>query len=149
MIIKINNEIVVHKILDLFTPYLETLRTGKIEKDLLAKKLYENGICIVLYENREAVGFAAFYCNDYINGMAYLSLIAVKPEYGQKGYGRQLISEVKKISEKAGMKWIKLEVFKRNEIAVKFYKKQGFTFLEQKNSDSFFMKLNIEKEPEE
>ena len=47
------------------------------------------------------------------------------------------------------MKWIKLEVLKRNEIAVKFYKKQGFTFLEQKNSDSFFMKLNIEKEPEE
>ena len=114
--------------------------TEKNLKDL-AEKFADSAVFLVLQKDKKQVlGFIAFYCNDYVNYKAFISMIAVKNQYHHKGWGTKLLEEAIKISQNEGMKTLSLEVAKG------FLQKTGiftgkrrkeFLFYEQK-----YLKLN-------
>lgn len=72
------------------------------------------------------------YKNEY---PAHLH-INLAPQYHHKGYGTQLIKELCLHLHKKGVPGVMLTVTNKNTNGINFYKKCGFTFLEQPNEES-------------
>lgn len=105
----------------------------------LAQKYADLATFIVLQGNKSNIGYVAFYCNDNISYQAFISMIVIKKKEQNKGKGKELLNEVIKISKKAGMWSIGLEVVKDNDIAVRFYERNGFYKVKEKEK-KYFMK---------
>ena len=96
----------------------------------LLDKISEHGICI--YAHREEImGYCAFYANDSKQGNAYISLLAVRPEYQHMHIGAELLQEAFVIMRSCGMRNCQLEVYKSNRAAIYFYKSMGFGTIEE------------------
>lgn len=104
----------------------------------LFEKIDANATFISAYD-KETMGYAAMYCNNLETREAYITLIAVKPDYQGKHIGTALLCECEKIALQKGMKSISLEVLKTNERAISFYVKLGFQNMGQKNWNSIHM----------
>ena len=130
-------------LLDIFTPYFKSLSTGKVDKKTLSAKFYKFGHVFQLMKGPHIIAFAAFYCNDKVDHQAFLSMIAVKPEYSRHGYGTKIFAYVIEKAQNSGMKSRVLDVGKENMAAIKFYQKLGFSFLKKCNDNSYFMSRNL------
>ena len=130
-------------LLDTFTPYLTTLATGQISKDQLSKKFATYGIVLTLSMQESITGFAAFYCNDTTRKQAFLSLLAVLPEYRRNKIGQKLLNAVISHACQAGMDTLTLEVQKNNLSAIHFYLKNNFSFMDTETAHSRFMILPL------
>lgn len=142
-IIKLNmfNEIL--EVLEIFSDSLNSLSAGKTVRENFAKKFLDNGIVLVLKDSDEIVGFIAFYANDLVKKISYISMIAVSPEHKRKGYGTKLIEAAVKSSREKNMKYIRLEVNKNNINAISFYKYFGFIFLSEQTENTHYMELEL------
>ena len=138
-----NNKAEIRDILEKFSPYLYTLSSGKVDKDILAQKLHKYARVIGVKEDNKIIGFAGFYCNDSKNRNAYLSLIAVDPYWRKQGVGKVLLNEVKLQASNMGMNQLVLEVRKENIKAIKFYQKSGFEKMGKESRESFFLKIGL------
>ncbi|MCR5809468.1 MAG: GNAT family N-acetyltransferase [Clostridiales bacterium] len=87
----------------------------------------------------ETVGFAAFYANDAINCIGFLSMIVVRREFQGFGVGREMMNEVLSRSSAVGMKMVRLNVRMDNAAAIMFYKKNGFSVEDCPDSSTFTM----------
>lgn len=85
------------------------------------------------------LGYAAMYANDLETKIAYITLVAVKPEYQGRHIGKSLLCACESLARQRGMRGIKLEVSKENDNAIAFYKRFGFQDMEQQNQDSMYM----------
>lgn len=103
-----------------------------------AVKLYENAEYISLVENNDVVGLAAFYANDIISHVAYLSFISLADGYSGKGLGRKIIEACESLSREKGMRVLRFEVFKKNKPAIGFYEALEYSVYDE-NEFSFFM----------
>lgn len=121
--------------------YLEKYREMD-EILLLASKFQKHGNFLALL-NDHIVGFIAYYANDQKSLTAYISMIIIRKEFHSMGYGKFLINTAIARSESLGMKRLKLEVNKLNLEAINFYKKLGFSVLEEATNESFYMVKNI------
>ena len=141
----VDNFTQVLELLKYYSPYLESLRTGEINIATIAEKLTTFGIIVEIHEEDSHIGFAAFYCNDNISKIAFLSLIAVSTEFESKGYGTFLLDEVEKICGAYGMKIIRLEVKSKNTHAIGFYKYHGYIITSTTSKGTYYMekRLNI------
>ena len=90
----------------------------------------------------DSIGYAALYANDSETGTAYISLIAVKPEYQNLHIGKRLLRRCFEIAQLYGMRSCSLEVKKSNFRAIEFYRANGFVFLNERK-DSFLMQRNL------
>lgn len=97
---------------------------------------------LLAYRERP-LGYAAFYCNDWRNHIAYLSMIGVDTEMQHIGIGSQLLQVVESMSSHYGMRMLQLEVWKDNKNAQRFYQKHGFCFLTKETETSFFMQKQL------
>ena len=104
----------------------------------LFDKIDANAVFIVAYDE-DILGYAAMYCNDLETREAYITLIAVRPEYQGMHIGKNILSTCREIALKYGMTTIKLEVRKDNNKAIAFYLKNGFDYIEQRNEESIYM----------
>ena len=95
----------------------------------LASKYEKNGIFILAKEHGNITGYAAIYCNDKDGRTAFLSTIVIRKAYQGKGIGRSLIEEAVKYSKQSEMKKLRLQVSAKNEKAIRFYKKIGFSII--------------------
>lgn len=93
-----------------------------------SEKLASEAINIFVLSKELDVAHAAFYCNDIINNIGYLSSIAVVPEYQGLGVAEELLEMVLDKCVAGKMTSLRLEVDARNIKAIKFYQKQGFRF---------------------
>lgn len=100
----------------------------------LINKYVKNGIFLSVISNGNVCGFAAFYANDNINNIAYLSMIVVRKYYQHLGIGKRLMNDIIKICRENGMRSIKLEVDKNNFGAIGFYKTLNFEVLNDDGS---------------
>lgn len=132
----------IKEILELFTPCLESLRSGRTDITIMSEKLWRHGNVLIYQVEGKMIGFAAFYSNDFINHTAFLSLIAVLEEWRGKGIAKDILEEVINISRKKGMKRLRLEVNKANVHAIRFYTNRGMVVIEE-NETSFFMESCI------
>lgn len=96
--------------------------------DDYAKKLSEFARFILCVEEKEIIGFMAFYLNQE-GGFAYISLIWVSDNHQKKGIGATMMELLSK-EVSTCVKSIRLEVRKNNEKAMRFYKSSGFLSIE-------------------
>lgn len=146
MLRQVTSQEKIHSILTAFTPYLNSLKSGSIQKEQIAIKFHNYGIVLEIEEKDSTIAFAAFYCNDEISKLAFLSMIAVLPCARQCGYGKLLMNEVVKIARGHGMEHLKLEVRKTNLSAINFYKSLGFHMLNEERTQSLFMQKELSEE---
>lgn len=130
------------KILEQFSSCLHSLSGGKSYRRKMAEKFLEHGIFITAFDGDRYAGFAAFYANDHEGGTAFLSMIAVQPEYRGKRVGYRLLEQCMAKSAECGMKKMRLEVRKDNK-AVHFYERNGFRYAGDCSDVSFFMEKII------
>ena len=119
-----------------FNPTISSL-VGNLKQ--YSEKLYNNGITIALFDNNNIVGFASFYCNDNETQTAYLTQICIKSFYKSKGYGTYLLKKCEEISINNNIKKMRLEVYKSNEAAISFYKKNGYRIETSSKTSSVYM----------
>ena len=93
----------------------------------------------LIAHGRDTFGYAAFYCNDYHNKIAFLTLIGVARKYQHQHVGSSLLWAIEKISLENGMLFLKLEVSKRNRSAISFYCRNGFKKIENSSNSTFYM----------
>lgn len=131
---KINN--IIKKFDNVFVPSISSI-IGNLDE--YAEKLFKNAMVISLIYDNEIIGFAAFYCNDNINKIAFLSQIGVLSNYKYKGYGTILIKKAEELSKSNNMEKMRLEVYDNNLKGISFYKKNGYIFEKKCSENSNYM----------
>ncbi len=144
LIERIEDKASIADLLNEFTPCLESLSSGRVDIGEQAEKFSRHASVLRLSCANRSIGFAAFYHNDSLTRTAYLSMIAIKPEYARRGYGIMLLKYVEGIAEASGMSCLKLEVLRTNLSAQSFYSKLGYNMFKE-TDDSVYMEKNIEQ----
>lgn len=91
-----------------------------------SKKLCENAHVYVCMCDNESCGFLAFYANDIVNKIGFITLIGLLDEYRGKHLGQRLLDYCQLVSITCGMESLRLEVDLSNTTAISFYEKNGF-----------------------
>lgn len=91
-------------------------------------------------------GYAAVYANNKETRAAYITLIAVLPEYQNKYIGISLLKMCEEVAWREGMRIIELEVDLCNEKAIRFYSRNGFYKLRDSEHGSMYMQKRIERD---
>ena len=99
-------------------------------------KIQKYGNMILLNDFYDDIGICCFYNNDYKKKIGFISLIGIKKSHQAKRFGLILLNEVKEIMRKNNMDYLRLEVDDDNDVAKKFYKKNGFIIKEKLISSS-------------
>lgn len=133
-----------YEILNIMEKSAKSFYNQKINNQARLKELSEKfqnyGIFIKVCENKNIVGFAAFYCNDSKSGIAFLSMIIVNSEYRKRGVGKNLLNMVLLKCIECKMNFIELEVDKSNYEAISFYKKNNFLCVAQSSNSYIYLK---------
>lgn len=113
------------QVLKRYATYLESLKNNK-DLTELAIKFKDNATTVELVDNNNHIGFAVFYRNNYTDRVAYITRIAIAPEFRRKGNASMLLEAIRKLSLDNGMELLKLEVDDSNVGAKKLYEHMGF-----------------------
>lgn len=107
----------------LFVPSLEE---DVADFDGLVAKIFRFGTTLVAADGGRVAGAISFYSNDRVGLEAFVTLLAVAPEWRRRGVGSLLLGRAKAISAESGMRRMRLEVRKDNPSAALFYTRMGF-----------------------
>lgn len=112
--------------------------------DYMLQKMYNKGellsqleqgyIFLIAEEDNIDLGFASYSVFDSANQVYKLHKLYVLPQTHGKGVGKLLINEVVNLIKRVGGKSLKLNVNRDNK-AIEFYKKAGFTVKETVDLD--------------
>lgn len=100
--------------------------SDKTDLTKLSKKITSLGTVFSISENEDIVGLIAGYNNDDVNLKAYISVLAILPEYQGKGLASKLLSDFTEDCKKKKIKRIEVFTHKTNMNAINMYKKNGF-----------------------
>ena len=133
------------KILREFSDSLNSLQNRTQDELLLyAEKFAKYGNVIVARNGlNDTMGFIAYYANDNLSKISFISMLAVHPQYRKKRIGSALIDCCISDCINKGMNTLKLEVAKVNLPAQLFYKKKGFSEIESASDKSVFWGRSI------
>ncbi|MBQ7365823.1 MAG: GNAT family N-acetyltransferase [Spirochaetaceae bacterium] len=99
----------------------------KIDLRILAEKYFNSGDCIgICDDNGEIVALVAGYINDRNRHCAYISVLAVKPQFQGLGFSKKLLSSFIRLVINHGFKIIAVYTHKTNCKAYKVYYDLGF-----------------------
>lgn len=87
------------------------------------------GQCIIAYDGKKAVGYAAFAEKDFgYRKSKYVEIenMGVDPNYRSQGIGKKLIDEIEKRAKKNGATKLYVSAYFKNKRAISFYKSLGF-----------------------
>lgn len=108
-----------------------------------SEKLCALATMILVYTADEnLVGLCACYMNDYNTQTAYITHIAISPQYRGCGYGKQLLEKTIALAAKKGFRFLNLEVLKTNLSALALYQSHDFTIIEDRNT-KYLMSLHL------
>ncbi len=110
----------------------------------LLEKISQKGSVIAAYQKNQKnpLGYCAFYANDTEQKNAYISLIAVAPKYQEMHVGTKLLNEAFSVMRSCGMEHCFLEVRKNNDSAIRFYQRNQFVTAEER-AESYLMKCEL------
>jgi len=121
-----------------FSPRL----SSRVNIEEYSLKLYSKAVNFEYWLFRQLIGMVSMYTNREQNNSGYITNVSVIGEYAGKGIASQLLRNCLEFSKKQELGELKLEVSKENEVAIKLYKKFGFSFFEA-NEYSFIMQLKL------
>lgn len=93
---------------------------------------------IVAY-NKDVLGYAILYVNNWNTKVAYITLIAVLPKWQGMHIGKSLLKEAEMLAMEHGMETMKLEVAVSNIKAICFYEKNGYVKESENGVTSIYM----------
>lgn len=89
-----------------------------------------NGTCFIAYVSGNPVGYCALSVKDFgYRKSKYVEVenIGVDPSYRSKGIGQQLLQEAEAWAKKENATRLFVSAYWKNQGALRFYKKNGFT----------------------
>lgn len=98
-------------------------------------KILDNGIFIVASFQNRIVGLLGGYVNDFVTQSAYISLVAVLPEFQNQSIAKKLICTFIETCREKKMKRIFLNTHIKNYTAQHMYEKLGFAPAKSKRPD--------------
>jgi GNAT superfamily N-acetyltransferase len=90
----------------------------------------EHGNCVIAYDNNKPIGYIAMSLKNFgYRKSIYVEVenMAVDSNYRSQGVGHMLIEEAKKWAKFKGATKLYVEAYFKNEKALKFYKREGFS----------------------
>ena len=93
---------------------------------------------LVLKLDNWIIGHISIEMNNE-NKSAHLFHLIIDPDKQKKGYGKKLIAYAEKYILENDITSISLNIFKKNQVAVKFYKQIGYKIIEKKKSNKIKM----------
>ena len=138
--IKVCDKDSVLSLLDEFSEVFPHLFEKIDNLDSYAGKISKLANIYVAKQDGKNFGIAVFYANDTISKKAYISLIGLKEDSRGKGHGRFMLSQCENLAKNDGMTQMWLEVDSDNTSAISFYEKNGYSFVEQSDRDSMYLK---------
>lgn len=135
------NDVLLHlnRCNDFFIPPLNS----KVDLAEYSKKIYHNAITFEAWSGQNLIGLIAAYFN-YENKFGFITNVSAVKDYIGEGVASKLILMCIDYANLHNYKEIKLEVFKDNTPAIKFYTKHNFKQIETKN-DSLIMNLILKQ----
>lgn len=132
---------IVQRLDSCFIPPLSTV----VALDNYCQKLTAYAENLLLNFDGQDIGFVCFYANDAQQKTAFITAIAVDPDYAHRGLGMRLLEAAFSQSKALGMKLIRLEVNKHNQAALALYRKAGFTMPDHSDSSGSMKSLFLER----
>ncbi|WP_242117935.1 GNAT family N-acetyltransferase [Aestuariivivens sediminicola] len=112
----------------------------KINFESYVSKLMEHAKIFSDYRSNQLIAFIAYYSNDPLNERGYLSMLAIHPEYQNRGYGKKLLNLAIEDLRSENFKYFDLQVVMNNKRALKIYQSFGFNLLRM-DKKCVFMRL--------
>lgn len=140
----VNNIIELKKFLEEIDLCFPIPLSQKVNFDEYAKKAMEKGINFFAMTENKIIGVCMGYANDQKENIAYISTIAVLPQYRKLKVGQELISAFREYSIQNNMRFIRLFVHKENEVAIQFYKKNGFEKIDVNSNYEYNITMQLE-----
>lgn len=141
MIIEIVKEEI--ELYDLIIRYANTvnppLTARNIDLHDWVRKIYSFGKTFKAVKDSTVLGFISLYANDFENSIAYITFLSVDVQFRSLGIGRKLIEFSENYVRTLGINNYKLEVHKNNIKAIRFYEKNGFQIIGDKDKGSYYM----------
>lgn len=139
-IIEINNKEKIDAVIsECDSAFPTPIKTRIGYSDLLEK--FSTYACFACVRQNDTLGYIAFYVNN--KNSAYVSLIAVQPQYQNQHIGSILLGYCEKKAQDKGINSVRLEVKKENQKAISFYQAHGYRWEKDKNENSAYMIKNI------
>ena len=118
--------------------------TGRSNYEKFLAKIDKFAVFLGAYtETKEIAGYSAFYANDKESRTAFITLFCARKEMQRMHLGSGLMDATIEESRRRGMKLIRLEVLKRDEGAIAFYKRCGFAITGEAGEASYYMARGI------
>lgn len=114
------------ELLGIFGDLFPTPLHRRLALESYAAKLLERADIGCAVHGNRIIGFAAVYVNDTETKVAYLSMLAVLPEYQNQGIGKMMMSRIIALAREEGMRTLWLDVERSNYGAQRFYQSLGF-----------------------
>lgn len=112
-----------------------------LDLDEYSKKIASKAILFTRFDNNTLIALCAIYASDKEHLQAYLTLLAVAPEFRGIGLAKKMIAEMEIYLLNEGFKSIRLEVYKTNLGALSMYKSLGYEIVEQSHHSYFLRKV--------
>jgi ribosomal-protein-alanine N-acetyltransferase len=97
--------------------------------DSYIDKLIEKACIITIMEQDVLHGFLAYYANDHINKVGFVSMVLTDPSTKRMGYGRRLVEFALKDLTLKGFKKCRTEVNADNTKALNALKRLDFVYV--------------------
>ncbi len=92
------------------------------------EKMVSNGTVYAIDEGGRLLGLTGFYSNDFANGTAYWSSLAIDPSLHGQGWAPRMMNHIVEDCRRAGMKVLRGRVVRTNKHAIELFGRYGFTF---------------------
>ncbi len=93
------------------------------------EKILKNAAILTYVANGNIAGFVAYYCNDPLKDVAFLTMLCLTKDNTQKGVGSYLLNcSITDVRRKGFINY-DLEVKENNNAAIALYKKTGFELI--------------------
>ena len=92
-----------------------------------AAKIFERSITFEAWSNSSLVGLLAAYLNDTQTMQGYITNVSITKAYKGEGIASRLLRRCISHAKRLRFREIRLEVHKKNDPAIRLYRKFGFT----------------------
>lgn len=111
--------------LERVSPLFKPELSSYVNLDLYAQKIYEKAERVEVWDDDRLVGLIAYYIN--INdSYAFITNVSLEKEYSGQGIAGRMMDMMQEYLIET-VQSIKLEVKVENTVAIRFYRKHGFT----------------------
>jgi ribosomal protein S18 acetylase RimI-like enzyme len=109
-------------------PDLIIKRTKEELKNWISYEIDNSNLKILGYfKEDKLIGFLSYKIVQKVTKYLWIDEFEIAKDERRKGYGTELLEEVKKIARKENVKRIELNVYDFNKDAIRLYKKLGYT----------------------